>query len=207
MVYAGVLLLWAAAECIQFQPNEYDNNKLLFVWYAFNCGLVGAFLIDVYDRLRTLGGRRVLAGIVIGAMTISGVLTLGRELVSEYTLYSAEQVEAAEFIKEHTAPDSTFLSAPNHNNAVSSLTGRNIVCGTSTFLYYHGFNTSQRYEDITNMFAEPEGYEALFKKYSVDYIYVSSYERSEYGYYDELFAFCGAPVFSNDEVEIFKYPG
>jgi hypothetical protein len=207
MVYSGVLLLWAAAELIQFQPNEYDNNKLLFIWYAFNCGLVSAFLVDVYGRLRTLGGRRLLAGIVITAMTLSGVLTLGRELVSEYKLYSAGQVEAAEFIKANTDPDSTFLTAPNHNNAVSSLTGRNIVCGTSTVLYYHGFSTTQRYEDITNMFAEPEGYEPLFEKYSVDYIYVSYYERSEYGIYNGLFDFCGAPVFENEEVTIYQYPG
>ena len=31
------LLLWLLAELVVFQPNEYDNNKLLYPAFAFLC--------------------------------------------------------------------------------------------------------------------------------------------------------------------------
>ena len=30
-VYRGILLLWLLGETVQFQPNAYDNNKILFI--------------------------------------------------------------------------------------------------------------------------------------------------------------------------------
>ena len=57
-----------------------------------------------------------------------------------YELFSADEVAAAEYIKENTAPDALFLTDDNHDNAVAVLTGRNIVCGSSSYLYFHGLD-------------------------------------------------------------------
>ena len=32
-VYKRQFLIYAVAEVFKFQPNEYDNNKLLYVWF------------------------------------------------------------------------------------------------------------------------------------------------------------------------------
>lgn len=204
-IYLGSIVIWTAAEFIVFQPNQYDNNKLLFVWFAFNCGLVAKALCSLYERLGKLRGKRLLAGMVCFALFCSGALTLGREAVSDYELISAGQVEAAQYIYENTEPDDIFLTSDNHNNAVAALTGRSIVCGSDTYLFFHGFDTSERHEDVEKMFSQPRQYfEGLSEKYNVKYVFISSYERYGYdldtGYFDDSLEVC----FENREVTIYK---
>ena len=166
-VFAGALAVWAVAELVQFQPNPYDNNKLLFVSFAYTCALVAKWLVRAWRRLRdglraekrTLAGARLLAGMTAAALFLSGTLTLAREWVSEYQLIGAEEVEAAEFIRENTESDATFLTYNNHNNAVAALTGRNIVCGSGTFLYFHGVDYSAREQALRGLMI-PSGNDA-----------------------------------------------
>lgn len=49
--YGGSLLIWLVCELVLFQPNPYDNNKLLFIWFAFTCGIVAEYLVMLFDRL------------------------------------------------------------------------------------------------------------------------------------------------------------
>ena len=103
----------------------------------------------------------------------------GRELEHQlypYQVFSQSQTAAAEFVKQNTQQDAVFLSDTNHNNAVASLTGRRIVCGAGTYLYYHGVDYQTREEDVKKMLSDPEGNLALFTAYGVDYVYLSSYE-------------------------------
>lgn len=204
IAWLGVLPLWMLCEVIQFQPNPYDNNKLLFIWFAFTCGLVASFLTDIYAKLEGIRGRKLLAFITVAAMTLSGTLTIGRELVSEYEVFAAGEVEAAQFIEENTPSDALFLTATNHNNAVASLTGRSIVCGSASYLYYHGYDTCQRELDISAMFEAPQDSAELFEKYGVDYIYIGPYERSAYALSHIDFSEYEL-VFANDTAAIYKY--
>ncbi len=198
-VYGGALLLWAIAELIQFQPNLYDNNKLLFVWFFFSCGLVAKFLVGArsgllnWKRERTARfGIRILSCILCLSLFLSGVLTLVREYLSNYELISADEVAAAEYIKDNTEPESVFLTYNNHNNAVAALTGRNIVCGSGTFLYFHGVDYEQREQALPLLFEEPDVYfDTLGSLYEIDYVLIGSHERYNYNcdieYFDTHF--------------------
>lgn len=77
-------------------------------------------------------------------------------------------------------PDDIFLTNNNHNNAIAALTGRNIVCGTGTFLYFHGLNYQQQEEDLRRMYEEPANRNDLLEKYNVSYIVIGPYELSNY---------------------------
>lgn len=204
LTWAGVSILWILCEFIQFQPNPYDNNKLLFIWFEFSCGLVASLLIDLYAKLEGIKGRHLLAFITVTVMTLSGLLTIGRELVSEYEVFAEGEVEAAEFIEENTPADALFLTTTNHNNAVASLTGRSIVCGSSSFLYYHGYDTYQTEQDIRTMYEDPQGAEELYGQYGVDYVYIGPYERNTYRLSHIDFAHLEL-VFANDTAAIYKY--
>lgn len=327
-IYAGAILIWLIAECIEFQPNDYDNNKLLFIWYAFTCGivsklifvighhaahrikkkstvferqktyriciasLVSVFLIyflyklafdsaqdieirpgtaltlvfsagillslciaavsdarrewksfirlitpmllsvwmlcslffiwilqyrkpayvlnswymvvttmlcllsliilvmgridDAKDRrmkMRLIGAAPALAFafyMLIFTVTVSSLMTIIRECRSEYQVYTKSETELSEQIREVTAPDDVILANSYHWNLVTPLTGRSIVTGTGTFLYYHGISTTERENDVARMYESPSESADLFKQYNVKYVLISNAERGSY---------------------------
>ena len=196
--------LWLMSEFIVFQPNTYDNNKLMLVSYLYFCIAVSDFLFDVLARIN-IKAVTAIAGTAVGFVGVFGaVLTLGREYVSEYELYSKGYLEAAEYIEKNTSPKDMILTATNHNNAIASLTGRNIVCGAGTFLYFHGVDYGQNEADVKTMYENPADREKLMDKYNVKYIVIGS---NEYAYnipdYENITK-SYSKVFDNDGVVILK---
>lgn len=173
--------IWFVAEFLGFQPNSYDNNKLLYVGFIFLIIPAASIMVDIYKKIRPRLIAWITAVIVMFVCTISGILTLGREYVSDYQLYGNEYVKIVDYINESDIPaDAVILTMNNHNNAVSSLTGRNIVVGSSSFLFYHGFDIVEREAEVSAMFENPGDNLELFEKYDIHYAVIGSYERSNY---------------------------
>lgn len=205
----GCLLLYALAETVVFQPNVYDNNKLFYVAFLTMLPAAAELLVDLYARLKGIRGRCVLAAAFLLTSTLSGAITIAREVKSEYQIFGKEQVEAAAFIRENTLADGLFLTETNHNNAPAVLAGRKIVCGADLYLYFHGVDYAQRAEDARRMLADPEGTAELYDQYGVDYVFYSSYEvqsgdlaalKEHYpliyeggAWYDEIYIFAVSP--------------
>ncbi|MBR6766765.1 MAG: hypothetical protein IKM02_02315 [Clostridia bacterium] len=177
---AGAACIYIVAELIQFQPNPYDNNKLFYVAYMVMTPALGMYLVKLWKQLQGLPGRSILAAFFAFVSLTSAVLTVGREIVSDYQLLNADEVAAAAFIEENLPADAVILTGDQHNNAVAALTGRDIVCGTGSYLYYHGLDYSQQSRDQRLMLETPSENAHLFERYGVDYVYLSSYERSNY---------------------------
>ncbi len=220
LFYGGTFVIWLLCEFVVFQPNTYDNNKLLFVWFALTCGIDAEFIVNTWHKLRTEKTlaengkglaekkapfmKRLAYGAVfcalIFSMLLSGMMTLVREYVSGdhltakleykengYQVVSPELNRLAGWINENVSPDATILTATNHNNAVAMLTGRNIVCGAPTFLYFHGVNYGERYGRVKKMYEEPEEYfDTYAGEYGVNYVLISGWERGSYSI-DEMF--------------------
>jgi len=200
----GALVIYAVAEFIQFQPNPYDNNKLFYVAYMLMLPAVAELLQEIWQRLKGLRCRAMLAAAFIFASTVSGALSLARETVSDYQLFSANEVAAAEYIRENTDKESVFLTGQQHCNAVAALTGRYIVCGTGSYLYYHGIDYSAQSRAIYDMLSMPEENRHLFETYNVDYVYLSAWERSEYPVDGLWFAENTRLVYQNEAVQIYS---
>ena len=205
-IFSGAAVIILAAELIRFQPNAYDNNKLLYLAWLLCCMIVADWCAKVWRRLRGLRARPVMAAMAAVVVFLSAGLTLWRECVSSYQAFNNQAVEAGEFARDNTEEGSVFLSGTQHLNPVSSIAGRTTVCGPDLWLYYHGFDTSSRKEDIKAFFEAPRDNLAVLSKYDVDYIYVSSYEHSAYDVdqdaLDEMFDV----VFRNGEATIYKVP-
>ena len=129
---------------------------------------------------------------------------MGRELVSDYTLYSSSHVEAALYVDENLPVDVTILTGDRHANEISSLAGRNIVNGTSIFLWPHGIYDQGRVDDVKTMYEYPSLSTELFQKYHVDYIMVSSFERSSYFVDEEALNAMFECVFTQSEIKLYK---
>ncbi len=201
----GALIIYAVAETIQFQPNPYDNNKLFYAAYMIMLPTVALYLTRLFTQLKGVRGRALLACLFIGTSTLSASLSLARETISDYQLFGQSEVDAAAYIRENLPADSTFLTGNQHNNAVAALTGRRIVCGTGSYLYYHGIDYSAQQAAEQQMLADPENSSALFEEYNVDYIYISSYERTNFDADEEWFEANCTLVYGNDGVNIYAY--
>lgn len=199
----GALCVYAVAELVQFQPNVYDNNKLFYVAFMAMLPAVGLYLRRLWRKLRGLRGRALLAAAFIAMCSLSGLLTVGREVVSDYQLFGPDEAEAAAFIDAQTPTDAVFLTGNQHNNAAAALAGRNIVCGTGTYLYFHGIDYSEQEWDERRMLEEPGTHPDAFARYGVDYAYISTHERAAFGADEAWFAANGALVFEAGNVRIY----
>lgn len=172
--------IWFVAELLVFQPNVYDNNKILYIGYLFLCFLSADYLVEIAGKFKNTAIKGIIYAGVLFLSSISAILTMGREYVSDYELYSKDEVEICRYIEKNTKADDVILTDTRHNNGVSSLTGRNIVCGAGTFLYYHGLSYQQQEADVMAMYQNPADL-TLFEKYNVSYIYIGNSERNNYG--------------------------
>ena len=175
----GALCVYVVAELIQFQPNEYDNNKLFYVAYMAMMPAMGLYLVDAVEP----AAGRALAGAAGGGVHADGHAV--RRAVHRagggvrLPAVQAPEVDAAAFIEENTPADAVFLTGNQHNNAVAALTGRDIVCGTGSYLYFHGIDYSRQQAAEQAMLETPADSAALFDEYGVGYAYISSHERSD----------------------------
>jgi len=174
----GALFIYIIAELILFQPNVYDNNKLFYVAFLAILPAVGLYLCRLWDALKSVRGRALLAAAFLFVSTVSGALSIGREVVSDYQLLGAGEVEAAAFVEENTDPDAMFLTGQQHNNAIAAL-----------------------------MFENPAGNLHLFEDYGIDYVYISSHERGNFAVDSAWFSENFTLVFDNFDVQIYAVTG
>ncbi|MGN0754586.1 MAG: hypothetical protein ACI4ME_09005 [Aristaeellaceae bacterium] len=203
-MFSGALPIILAGELIRFQPNIYDNNKLLYLAWLLCCMIVADWCAMLWRKMKGLRARPVIAALAAVTFFLSAGLTLWREAVSEYQAFSANAVAIGEYARDNTEEDATFLTGVHHLNPIASIAGRNIVCGPDLWLYYHGLDTNERKQDIRTFYADPENHTDVLEKYGVDYILVSSYERSDYAIdYDGLAKIADA-VYTNREGTIYR---
>ena len=205
-LFAMALPIILAAELIRFQPNEYDNNKLFYLAWLLCCMIAADWAGEMWARLKGLQARPVIALLTGTAVFLSAGLTLWREAVSDYVAFSADAVEAGEFIRDETDRDAVFLSGTQHLNPALSIAGRTVVCGPDLWLYWHGFDTSARQEEIRQFMEDPDHHTDILTEYDVDYIYISSYERSNYAVDEEALERNYPIVFENREATVYQVP-
>ena len=97
-----------------------------------------------------------------------------------------------------------FLTGQQHINPVCSLAGRQIICGSDLYVFFHGLNYRQQAADCQRFLEYPAENARVLDTYGVDYIYVSDYERAEFDvdleYIDENYDL----VFMNRDVRIYE---
>ena len=200
--YGGGLVILLLSEFVVFQPNDYDNNKLLFVWHLLGCILVAGLLCRLAKKLPKRAAGAALAGVLVFLATFGSVLTVGRELVSEYQQFSADAIAAGEWAKEETDPHALFLTGTQHINAVASLAGRTVLCGSPSYLYYHGLNYGEQQAAAKAMYETPSA--ALLEEWGVDYVVFSGFERSEFAADESWYQSNCTEVFRQGEYVIYQ---
>ena len=179
-ILLGMAAVFLVADWVLFQRNPYDNNKLFYIWYMFGAILAADYGSVIMQRLDGLRGRWMLAGLFMAASVLSGSLSLAREAVSSYQLFSKNAVDAGAWIDEHTDRDAVFLTGQQHINPVCSLAGRQIICGSDLYVFFHGLDYGEQAYSCQRFYENPQENTDVLTQYGVDYVYVSDYERADF---------------------------
>lgn len=211
-IYLMALFIWLPAELILFQPNEYDNNKLLYL--SFSLWLLPSvdFMGKLYSSLKGLKARRALAVLAIFSMFFTGVLALSREAVSKFQMFNSEDIRLADWIEKNTKKDELFITGRHHVNPVTSLAGRRIFLGPDIWLVMHGVDTRERKEALNKMYEEPENALQICKAYfekeykmtvSPSYMVLGPYEYNNFNIDDKKFGKLEL-IYENDNYKVYK---
>ncbi|MDL2317591.1 hypothetical protein LJC74_00665 [Eubacteriales bacterium OttesenSCG-928-A19] len=207
MDFAGAALIFLVAETILFQPLDYDNNKLFYVWYLLMLPAAANWCVSLWRRLQGRPSRALLAALFLCCSTLSGGLSMAREVISDYQLFSAADAKAAAYIDEHAEPDAMFLTGLHHNNPVYALAGRKVVCGPSLFLHWHGLDYAEREAQVRAFYKEPFEHLELLEEYDVRYIVVGNTERYELEADEFALGVLCETIYDEDSMRIYAVPG
>jgi len=199
LFYLPFLALLVLSLLFIFSPNDYDNLKLMYYWYAATCVLVAGWLVGLASRRRWLLPVG-LAGLVSVA---SGVLALTYELQNRSLMFSRDEVAAAAFVRENTASRSLFLTAPSLHQPVLSLAGRPIVRGATAWLWSHGYPFAEREADVRAIYSGRNDARELLRYYCVEYIYLGSRERTDLNADRDFFERTFPRVYHTGEITIY----
>ncbi len=174
-IFLPFFILFALANLFLFQPFSWDNTKLI-AWAAVGfAGLAGYGLVELW-KLRWFTKPLV---VVLFMMTIaSGLIDaywLQRRELHSFTMYSAEELELAEWVKTNTPVDAIWLTGDQHNHFLFNLAGRQAVMTYRGWLWTHGYKYLPTEADVSQMFRNPKRQD-LFQKYGVDYAVIGPNE-------------------------------
>ena len=124
--------------------------------------------------------------------------------MSDYVAFGVRAVEAGEYVRDHMERDAVFITGTQHLNPVLSIAGRSIACGPDLWLYWHGFDTRERQQELQDFYEDPENNQEVPRKYGAGYIYLSSYERNSYEVDEEALDRLYLKVFENKEAKVYR---
>jgi hypothetical protein len=199
LFYLPFLALLGLSLLLIFSPNDYDNLKLMYYWYAATCVLIAGWLAGLASQRRWL----LPAAFAFLVSISSGVLALAYEWQSQSMMFNRDEVAAAAFVRAQTAPRSLFLTAPSLHQPILSLAGRPVVRGPSSWLWSHGYPFAEREADVRAIYSGRDDALELLRYYAVDYIYLGPAERRELradqGFFDRTFP----SVYRNEDIAIY----
>lgn len=187
------LAIFVAIQIIQFQPWDFDNNKVL-VYFLL---LTAPFM--VWTTARFLGPnklfRSVAVLVLLLAATFSGVVDIGCRLRTAKAdlpiIFDVHAQRMAEYVRSNVTDSRPILSSTTHRNPVSSLAGRQVLVGYPGWLWAEGVDYASREWEIRKFYSEPSPDSPLLAKYGIKHILLDPMARNDYradpAVFDRLF--------------------
>lgn len=195
--------LFLLANLFIFQPYPWDNTKFFTYWWLLAAGFAALFL----QSLLTKWPLKVLALLLFFLATFSGsldVLRLTQYENLKIRMLSRQDLEVSSWAKNNTPKEAIFLTADNHDNPITMLSGRRVVLGFRGWLWTYGVDTTARAQAVEDIYRGKDA-EELLTELNVDYVVISEVERSRYESLDEGFFAENFPlVYSERTTQVYK---
>ena len=177
-----LLLLLPLAITVYFQPNPYDNVKLLLF---FQLG-AAVLIADLCRRAVARGwATAALAALALVVCTASGVLAWIREANIPCEMATPDDLAFADVVLRETDVDSVVLTGQHYTHPVPFLAGRTIVLGFHNWLGQHGIPFTDRVRDVRAIYTGAPDAGELLGRYRITHIVVGPIERREFPDLDE----------------------
>ncbi len=122
-----------------------------------------------------------------------------------YEIFNQEEQATAAWIEKNISPKENILTGSSHLNLVDSLAGKPVLLGYPGWLWTHGIDYSQRYEDVKSIFLGEDLAKTLLKKYQIDFVMIGRREKEEYNLLNQGFFDQNYPVvFQSPGIKIYK---
>lgn len=180
LLYLPFLFIFAVSNIWIFQPWEFDNSKLLIYWFFASSLLVAYFL---YDQLFSENLPKKTVGIIlIFVMVISGSIDIWRTFtkVSSYQIFSKQDLEIGKQTQLLTPNNAVFVTAPNHNHPIPTLSGRSTLIGFHGWVWSHGSDYLTRSSEVNTIYQGGQKAEELIKKHRISYVTAGPQEIKEF---------------------------
>jgi uncharacterized membrane protein len=200
--YLAFFGLFVVSNILVFQPNDWDNIKLFVWWFLLSCVLAGFFLEQLWRRYSWRGA--FVAILLFALMTATGAASVYRELHLSWLMFSREDLELGEFVRDHTRKDALFLTSDKPNNPVACLGGRRILMGYRGWLWTHAINYREREQDIMAMYSGSDRARDILTRYSVDYVLIEQDKVADFHENQGFFAANSRPVYSSAHYILFE---
>jgi hypothetical protein len=181
-------VLFVLCFLLRFQPNAWDNTKLLTWSHLLLCVPVARYLAHLWSK-PALISRSV--AVVLFAFTIaSGSLDLLRMTRSDavaHRMWSRDEMQLAEAFRAISDPTSLVLCSDHHHHWVPSLSGRQVLLGYRGWLASYGVDYGPVERDVRAMLGGDANAEALIARYGVDFVVIGWTERRVFGANESYF--------------------
>jgi hypothetical protein len=173
---------------VLFQPFVWDNTKLL-VWASVGIAAMAAVCLHrLYQKVQKFRPPvRILGSLIIVIIFISTIASGSidaywdsRTDLHSFQMYSAEELQLAEWVKKETPVDAIWLTGDQHNHWLFNLTGRQTLLTYRGWLWTHGYDYLPTEKDVRSMYQYPSQSE-LFKKYQIKYAVIGQNEKYVWG--------------------------
>jgi hypothetical protein len=199
--YLAFIGLFLVANIVVFQPYDWDNMKLMLLWFLVSCVLAGSLLADLWRESRA---GPLLASTLAGTLLLTGMMSVYRELHVSWLMFSSEDVALAEFVKNHTSKDAIFLTSDKHNQPIACLAGRRIIMGYRGWLWTHGIDYEARQRDVFDIYRGAKNALELMRQHRVQYVLIEQDKIRDFHENSQFFAARFPALYQSQNYTIFK---
>jgi hypothetical protein len=204
--FAPMWLWFLVPNVIVLQPWDWDNTKFFIFWALLGSVMVGGLLAGLFKRGP---GAALFASVLLVALCLSGALDLARAsdpTVSSYQFVDAKGLQVADWVRQNTSPDAVFAVADEHNNPISTLSGRRVMVGYPGWLWTYGVaDYVQKGADQLLILQGAPTTPDLVDKYGINYVLIGPQElaaprNANTAYWNQN----GTRVYANGEYSVYK---
>ncbi|MBA2278559.1 MAG: hypothetical protein H0W06_12435 [Chloroflexia bacterium] len=123
---------------------------------------------------------RFLLLVVVGTMTLGGLLDQIHVQRDDYTWLTAEEITLAEQVRAATPADAVFATGLQSSHPVSMLGGRLVVMSYRGWLWPRGIDTAPTERDLRRIFALDPAAPALIAAHNISFVVIDTWVRENF---------------------------